>query len=423
MTRKAKRRSKDRYYRRPRRAFPNAQVVTNFYQYTTNNHTTDGTFTVTDRVRSFDCPTTLIMGDGVKPNPWWFRKTGSSYVRGVGKFHWPASWQGPAGWAEYRGSLGPYFAYDDHAFPLGEDHSRVSDPNYASSTYNKAISRMYDELRATDLNALLSSYEIKELAQLRGQMRSSTSRMVWVLQRVKKFARVSPLTKALMAVEDAKRLIPSASAIAASSWLTWVYAVRPALSDMQALLNFTGLLTNDRFVKGSASESWSTSLRDLNGRRLLTTQGAIKTKVKAALQVRDAAEFDAWRLGFRSPASFLYEAIPFSFCLDWVYNLGQYYSSLEAAYGHGLHFQYGFMTSTGANLIVTEYDRDFTYVKNGFQKNFTGYYGGNSYHRRSERTVLSSLPRPHVPSLDLDLASQQLLSAAALLRTIFLPKK
>lgn len=400
-----------------RHAIPYVSSRNQLRFYETNWHTTDRTDSVTSMENFFACPESLITGDRRKPNPWWFKKQATTHLNGRVDFDTPASWQGPASHVEFRGALGPYFNWDNHWWSVDQDHSRVTDPNYDKDTYNRALARLYDDVRQTDLNALLSSYELKELTSLRKQMSSSLSTMVKTLAQTEYAVR----RKRNRVERVITRVIPGASALAAGSWLTYAYVVRPALSDMAALKDFTALLTADKACKGSASIKWVNEWRDQESdRRRVTDIGAIKTKIKMNIGISDAAEFDAWRLGFRSPASFLYESVPFSFVLDWVYNLGTYFSSLEASYGHGWYLKDGWRTSTAFNDKWTRYDKAWQYYGIGAAEATTvteNSFGTSSY-KRSERVVITHLPGPRTPSLDLDLASSQLLSAAALLRTL-----
>lgn len=385
-----------------RRAFPHSEVITGPCHIVNGGASFSTTQTSIERV--FQCPASLTYGNFRKPNPWQFTKRGIVHAHGSFKALWPAQYV--PGYGAYEGgaftaneTLGPFFNWEGFTYPVDNKHERILESNWGKPEYNQALARLYDEIRQTDLNALLSSYELREFSKLRSQMSSSLKTLVRTLRK----APYGP-----------------ASLLAAGGWLTYAYVVRPALSDIKALTDFTALLTDDKIVKSSAKGKWDYKIVDMGAQqRRVRRTGVVKVKFNLAYRVRDAVEFDAWRLGFRSPASLMYESIPFSFCLDWIYNMGQYYASLEAAYGHGLIFDWGWMTTTGASSNTSEWSADHAFESvAGLQGTVHPLVSGSSYARRMDRVVLASFPRPRTPSLDLDLASSQLLSAAALLRTL-----
>ena len=116
-----------------------------------------------------------------------------------------------------------------------------------------------------------------------------------------------------------------------------------------------------------------------------------------------------------NPASIAWEALPFSFVVDWVYDIGGYVRNLETAFTHGGGFKYGFHTitrkvegatkisgtaSSGGIIASADVSCDHRYVF-------------------KQRTAFSGPPLPRPPQFHCDLGSGRLLNAAALLSQFF----
>lgn len=118
------------------------------------------------------------------------------------------------------------------------------------------------------------------------------------------------------------------------------------------------------------------------------------------------------RLTSLNPASILWESLPFSFVVDWFYDVGGYLRSMESAIvsNKGVFSGYKTMTHLHKNTISTVYNGtdSLSYV-------WQGYSEGSRYQTSLDRSLLTSLPLPRRPSFTANLGSARLINAAALL--------
>lgn len=112
-----------------------------------------------------------------------------------------------------------------------------------------------------------------------------------------------------------------------------------------------------------------------------------------------------------NPASIAWELVPFSFVVDWVYDVGGYLRNLESALLYANSFKSGYKTY-GTKLSSTHDVNAQT-----FTAPYTNNVSLHGYHYSSwkKRMVLTGTPLPRPPSFKADLGSQRLLSAASLL--------
>jgi hypothetical protein len=124
--------------------------------------------------------------------------------------------------------------------------------------------------------------------------------------------------------------------------------------------------------------------------------------------------FNVSRWGSLNPLSIAWELTTLSFVVDWLYDVGGYLRSLETAMLYNSNFHSGYYTQLWAHQGSW----------NG--KAYTRVYSSGTYYAemqgvsswkytRFSRNVLGSYPLPRAPAFKIDLGSERLLSAAALL--------
>lgn len=118
-----------------------------------------------------------------------------------------------------------------------------------------------------------------------------------------------------------------------------------------------------------------------------------------------------------NPLAIAWELVPYSFVADWFVDIGGYLQDYETAVGAGLSFKRGWSTYThfveGSHFIPAQV------CKNGSRThlNFDNVQFSSLFRDKS-REVLSSTPRPFLPSLDAKLGAQRIVSGAALLMSL-----
>jgi hypothetical protein len=122
-------------------------------------------------------------------------------------------------------------------------------------------------------------------------------------------------------------------------------------------------------------------------------------------------ESDLARWTSLNPVSIAWELVPFSFVVDWVFNVGGYLNNLET----GL-----LQNCRGAGLGATSFISQITAVDQSVNLAGTSSTGADVNVSFSQKYIqfnrsLSGYPLPRPPSFKVNLGSNQLLDSAALL--------
>lgn len=123
-------------------------------------------------------------------------------------------------------------------------------------------------------------------------------------------------------------------------------------------------------------------------------------------------ETDPARFSSLNPLSIAWELTPYSFVVDWFWNLGGYLHGLETSLLWANKFRSGYETT----LIRSDCSVQKSDVANdGAGNSHESYFQGYVKHVDIDRKILTSYPAPTLPSIDVSLGSSRLFSAAALL--------
>lgn len=302
------------------------------------------------------------------------------------------------------------FAYNISEIHEWEGHRTsyyYGKPNVTYTGYFPADAPPFPARQTTDLyNRALEKLNSK----IRGDLDLSIS-LAEAGQTAKMFSAMGNVFKGIRGLGSTKHV--------ANGWLQWQYGWRPLCSDVfQALDEMNRILLNklDK-VKASAivdherEESKISQATNLQGCRIKwQTHGLEKVEIGIVLAVPQGS-FDLSRWSSLNPLSITYELIPYSFVVDWFYDIGSWLRNLETALLYNSRFVRGYTSSlyrvSGRGTVTSQYNRFGHYVR----------YADCSFSQKIfDRGRLVSYPLPRAPSLKMDLGSQRLLSAAALLR-------
>ena len=106
-----------------------------------------------------------------------------------------------------------------------------------------------------------------------------------------------------------------------------------------------------------------------------------------------------------NPAIWIWELMPYSFVVDWVYDIGGYLKNLETALHYKVNVQKAYVT----------YTTRYTCIGSGLSKTSGYIYGGKTEITRKRRVPFDGLPLPRPPSFRVNMGWQRHLSAASLL--------
>lgn len=210
----------------------------------------------------------------------------------------------------------------------------------------------------------------------------------------------------------------------ANVWLEAKYGWIPLLSTMHDLVNPSHPDGGSKIhiVKGNGYARTHISKPDqrtLWGHRILGTRtitSEVKVKFKAGLRMDalNAAHY-ASRYSSLNPLSIGWELLPYSFVVDWVYDIGGFLRSNETAllYNHVVDW-------VGKSTLFVVHDNGY-----GNKLDTPGYSGFGTYSFSNEyisfsRTRQGALPTstPYFKSVD-EIGYNKFLTAAALLRQVF----
>lgn len=115
-----------------------------------------------------------------------------------------------------------------------------------------------------------------------------------------------------------------------------------------------------------------------------------------------------------NPLSIAWELVPYSFVVDWFFDVGSYMSDLETAFANQLRFKSGYRTTVKGWKVNEQLDYD-DYSWPYFSTIVKCHTKGSAKGVNLSRVLLDNYPLPRVPQLNVDLNASRLISAAALL--------
>lgn len=201
----------------------------------------------------------------------------------------------------------------------------------------------------------------------------------------------------------------------ANSWLEYQYGWRPLVSSIYG--TFQQFMRpprpgTARFV-ARAHEDFSQRRSSSDPLKVTwVTHGSKRYEIKIFMDLSESAVATLSGYTSLNPVSIAWEVVPYSFVVDWIYDIGSYLRNMETAYLSNALFRSGYSTSTylersEGSVSGAESTGPGSQTLVASQM-WTTRKGKN-------RTVLSSYPFPDRPSMKVDLGSSQMISAGALL--------
>lgn len=262
-----------------------------------------------------------------------------------------------------------------------------------NNLYNDCLSSIYDQYRSGGVGSGLDlSVDIAESRQ--------------VLQLVKQIGTLSTYLRNFHPATWARR------------WLTLQYGVKPLMSSaygtFDAIMN-RRLFNYSRLV-GRAKEVVDvrkTYVDNLYVPSKILHRGQTRRRAILVCEYKIANTVVDQLSGYTSlnPASLAWELLPYSFVVDWVYDIGGYLRNLEGALLARNSFQRGF----GVYGYKSDQEMLLSGGSNSPSNTFAVSGKGWSRQTYKQRFKITSSPFPFSPSFRKSLGSYQLLSAASLL--------
>lgn len=263
-----------------------------------------------------------------------------------------------------------------------------------TNLYNQAVGDLYDQLRSGDVG---SGLDLTVSAAEAGQVRRMVGK--------------TNILSSLMLQQGPRRW--------ASNWLQYQYGIKPLMAEIYGLVD---ALLNRRLTTlarvrahGTQSPSYYTEVYDG------AWPGSVEKlrrncKHRVTLECLYEIE-NTWRQvisGYTSlnPFSIMWELTRASFVVDWFYDVGGYLRAAEGACLFGTGFKEG--------MGIYQYVENTTGQIGGSGYSNPTFHAGNSStgsarYAYKYRFPIGAFPFPLIPRFNVDLGSQQLLSAASLL--------
>lgn len=303
--------------------------------------------------------------------------------------------------------------------------------------YNKAIERLYSLIKGSNLNMAAS---VAEGHQLKGMMGEAGQRVLKAVQGSARIVRDVQKFKQLdggamlrevqrtFSKESLRKKGRKVRSSASNAWLEMTYGWNPFLSDVYGLLDWAASVGHHnglRREEATARDKGHVVQTFLTGQPkcVRTVDKSVRYKIIVEFSVDNPTLFDVTRFTSLNPLLVAWELVPYSFVVDWFINVSGYLQNMEAALLNGLSFRRGLITRTEKAITSSEYFYNDVFPQAGETGRWiSGYVYTSSEIRSLQRTILTSFPLPQLPTLNVNLGANRLLSAAALLSQL-LPRR
>jgi hypothetical protein len=369
----------------------------------------------------------LVKGDHKKANPWNYLIIDTSSYRGrideifnnIGHQSWEGNLVGSLSVAAPGQSL-----VNANAQALDRLNEKVRgslDIATSLAEAGQTVKMLNLTKRLVDgMREMKSSYKKQVLSKLRQKLsvRNVNAWQRGLARRYPGSFRPVPVNPGIMS---------RATAAAANGWCEFTYGWSPLISDIHGIANNVvrhtrnecRIIATSTYKLNERSQVWLNPGRGTGIYRCDQLYSGF-IKVKYQIRLNTGFDDDLARWTTFNPLSVAYELAPYSFVLDWFYDLGGYMRNLETACLYGCYFKDGFK-STLSSLTVNQESREThktTWAGELTNSVFSSDFRVTSRRVQFDRIMLSSYPKPTLPSFQVDLGSNQLLSAAALLRQL-----
>lgn len=198
--------------------------------------------------------------------------------------------------------------------------------------------------------------------------------------------------------------------VIANGWMWTNYGVKPLVNDMFAAVEHVSRQVSKPFtLKAGYTEHFVVTP---NVNPLSTVKGTMTCRVQATLK---AGAFDSLSsMTSMDPAYIAWTALPWTFISDYFYNIGGYLRQMELQALYNTAFLHGCQSEkiTANGMLMSGKAHATGWSCYTPFMNYAQHSLNDNYYSRG---VISSLPGPMPPQLDLDLKSNELLNIAAAL--------
>lgn len=336
-------------------------------------------------------PGPMIAGDRVTPNAWNYQV---DKERGWGD----GACDDFLSNGNFAGGLSGCAGSSSHLLPLGGWRR--------SEAYNKALDKLNDEIRG-NLDLAVSVAEgisvgrglVKGVAdgvQLVRNLRRGGVSVEYLQGWLRQWTR-DPTFRPRETARDTLRN-------AANGWLQFQYGWKPMMKDIfdsmdeyiRIILNRMKRCRSRATVEDRSIDNYTGQIWSQNGfkcTRAIST--ASRCEIGVSLSFPD---FDLYRWTSLDPVTLVWELIPYSFVVDWFWNIGNYARNFETALLYGSRFHGGYVSESWLSDCEAYCPKQRVSTSFGW-RDITGPLSAWRTRRRFERYVLTDYPYPRLPPL------------------------
>lgn len=302
----------------------------------------------------------------------------------------------------------------------------------SDGAYNKALGKLVDKLRDSELNVATSVGEARETLEMLTGIAQGASRALSLLRRAKRTAagrqELSQLLRSF-----GRSFLRNPLQQTGSAWLAWSVGVSPLLADIE---NWRNHVLSDRDPKlrfrldsrASAYQKDFATLSVSGHDWRVEMEHRHRVEFGAEFEITDLHQFENWRAGLTARPTLVWELTTLSFVVDYFYNIGQFLELYEASVmNNGVRLVSGYCTHGTKNeqkkSLAFTTNRTYPpghWVESEFIVRF---YQCRRTVTTKSRGLILSLPVPNLPTPKLPKASTPLLNIAALLSQFLSEKK
>lgn len=227
----------------------------------------------------------------------------------------------------------------DGAWPFFYGQGWAPGEGLCSSALGVARSRFISEMRGdTAMNAV----NLLEMRQSMGMIEKRAIQLFQFSNAIRKF-QFQKAARILGVVEDFKKKQSMGKMILhkrkdqfANNWLEYSFGWKPLIMDMKANVDILQSDVPSGHIKGHKKYTSDYKVIQQNTQYQLTYYTHIitaKAIVWAEIKITNPNLYLANKLGFVDPAGVIWEAIPFSFVVDWFVNVSDFLGSFSESFG------------------------------------------------------------------------------------------
>lgn len=344
-------------------------------------------------------------------NPYSYTLTGDTGAVGT----WRTFWRQ---WYYYKEILGSYahvgnierYVYGGTWPPSS---SSEVEAKVESSAESLALNRFHEKLTG----------ELVHLGQMLAERAQTIGLLADAVKRLAQFLLSFRLKGIIRTVKNAIKGVNGKNV--ANDYLAFQFGVKPLISDVQGSAEAVAHFVVDniapfvRIATQAEKSEEKTEIVYYNGKPyVFTTRVTVKVRYVCEYELENLVTREMSKLGVFNPAEIIWELIPWSFVVDWVYPIGDYLRHLTN--DAGLSFKRGTRTITTTKLMTCKLSFTEKDPNTG-----TKYWGSDNWSswdvsqtkiiKSKKRAILSKPPMVEVPKFKNPISLTHVLESLALL--------